>query len=354
MKITFVVPGLNLTGGLRVISIYADLLSKRGHTVTVISPGEKKATLKEKIKSLLPWKDYVFDSGFNDAFFENSNYEVIVLKKEGGIKAEDIPDADVIIATFWATAEWISGFPEEKGKKIYFIQHHEVHPWLPVKRVIDTFKLPFKKVVVAQWLADVLIDNYDQKEVSVVTNAVDHELFHAPTRKKSDEVTFGMMYSGRQYKGSQLAFDCFNELKGRYPCINLVLFGLESEKDVVGLPAYARYISQPDQEKIRDIYIECDAWLFTSKIEGFGLPILEAMACRTPVIGTRCGAAPDLLKTGGGLLVEVDDDAGFLLAMEKIYKMKEEAWLVMSGVAHQEALSHQWEDKVAEFERAIA
>lgn len=352
MKITFIVPALNLTGGLRVISIYANLLSKRGHTVTVISPNEKKPTLKEKIKSLLHWKGYVFYSGFNNAFFKNPNYEVMVLK-EGLITAEDVPDSDVIIATFWATAEWISGFPEEKGRKVYFIQHHEIHPWLPVKRVKDTFKLPFKKVVVAQWLADVLMDNYKQSDVSVVTNAVDHDLFHAPTRQKSDEVTFGMMYSGREYKGSQQAFECFNELKIKYPFINLVLFGIESEKDVVGLPAYAEYISQPDQEKIRDIYTECDAWLFTSKVEGFGLPILEAMACRTPVIGTRCGAAPDLLMTGGGVLVEVDDQAGFLRAMETICMMTKNEWLGMSSMAHQEALSHRWEVKVAEFERAI-
>lgn len=353
MKITFVVPGLNLTGGLRVISIYANLLSKRGHTVTVISPGKKKATLKEKIKSFFHWKGYVFDSGFNDAFFKNSNYEVIVLKNEGPIKAEDVPDADVIIATFWITAEWISNFPEKKGKKTYFIQHHEVHPWLPIDRVEDTFKLPFKKVVVAQWLADILVNNYEQKDVSVVTNAVDHNLFNALTRQKSDEATFGMMYSGREYKGSQFAFACFNKLKNKYPFVKLIVFGIENVNDVVGLPTQVQYYSQPTQDKIRDIYTECDAWLFSSRVEGFGLPILEAMACRTPVIATRCGAAPDLLKTGGGLLVDVEDEVGFLLAMEEVCNMGKNEWLGLSETAHKEALSHKWEVKVAEFERAI-
>jgi len=36
MKITFVVPTLNLSGGLRVIAIYADKLKQRGHEVTVV------------------------------------------------------------------------------------------------------------------------------------------------------------------------------------------------------------------------------------------------------------------------------------------------------------------------------
>ena len=37
MRITFVVPPLDLTGGLRVISIYADQLQRRGHQVVVIA-----------------------------------------------------------------------------------------------------------------------------------------------------------------------------------------------------------------------------------------------------------------------------------------------------------------------------
>jgi hypothetical protein len=37
MKITFVLPTLSLTGGIRVVSIFAERLRKRGHSVFVIS-----------------------------------------------------------------------------------------------------------------------------------------------------------------------------------------------------------------------------------------------------------------------------------------------------------------------------
>ncbi|MGC8714943.1 MAG: glycosyltransferase [Leptodesmis sp.] len=53
---------------------------------------------------------------------------------------------------------------------------------------------------------------------------------------------------------------------------------------------------------MRDYYSACDAWLFPSRYEAVGLPILEAMACRTPVIGTPAGIAPEMLSDGAGIL----------------------------------------------------
>jgi|TARA_R110002111_G_scaffold4566_8_gene25212 glycosyltransferase involved in cell wall biosynthesis len=354
MKITFIVSGLNLTGGLRVIATYANLLTKRGHDVTVVSPSEKQPTLKEKVKSFLNWKGYKHKKIFDKTFFEHSNYEVKVLDKSGPIKVNDVPDADVIIATFWITAEWLAKFPETKGKKVYFIQHYEIHDWLPIDRVKATFMLPFKKIVVAQWLSETLKNEYQQYDISIVSNAVDHNLFYAPKRNKNLVTTFGMMYSERQYKGSQLAFDAFNKLKMKYPVIRLVAFGTEEMEKVKGLPEDADYIPQPTQNKIREIYSRCDAWLFTSSVEGFGLPILEAMACRSPVIGTRCGAAPDLLRLGGGLLVDIGDIHGLLSAMEKVCIMEATQWVNMSDLAYNKALSYKWEDKAIELERVIS
>jgi len=353
MKITFVVPALNLTGGIRVVSTYADMLAKKGHTVTVVSPNQKKPTAKEKIKSVLKWKQYRFESGFNTSFFDKAIYVVKVLDKYRPVVSDDVPDADVVIATFWSTAEWVADFPEIKGKKIYFIQHYEVHPWLPIERVKATLQLPFYKIVVAQWIADVLKKEYGE-ESTVINNAVDHKFFTSPVRKKNKQVKFCMMYSQRSYKGSQFAFECFKQLHEQYPATKLIAFGIESIENVVGLPNGAEYFYQPEQDRIRDIYSQCDAYLFTSSVEGFGLPILEAMACRTPVIGTECGAAPDLLKSGGGVLIDIGDKDALLFAMVKLYNLNEKAWELMSKLAYNEAISHQWEDKTEEFECVLS
>lgn len=45
------------------------------------------------------------------------------------------------------------------------------------------------------------------------------------------------------------------------------------------LPPGTEYNKEPRQDQLKEFYRKCDAWLFSSSSEGFGLPILEAMAC---------------------------------------------------------------------------
>lgn len=352
MKITFVVPLLNLSGGLRVVSIYAELLDQLGHSVTVVSPNKKTPNFKEWIKSKLSWNGYKFKSGFDQSFFLNTKYDVKILDKFRPVTNEDVHDADVVIATFWNTVEWVQGFSKEKGKNFYFIQHYEIHPWLDIERVKATFRSDFKKIVVAKWLADILETEYQQKSV-IINNAVDHQLFHSPVRDKNDITTFGVMYSQRAYKGSQLAFSCFNKIKEKFPRVRLLVFGLEDRDEVEELPSNTEYYCRPEQTSIRDIYSQCDAWLFTSSTEGFGLPILEAMACRTPVIGTNCGAAPELLESGGGILININDADALVSAMMKFLDMDNNVWRLMSEKAYKEGLAHCWGNKAKQLEEAL-
>lgn len=353
MKITFIVPELNLTGGLRVVSIYAQLLAQKGHRVTVVSPNKKLPSFKDKIKSVLKWKGYQFKSGFNRSFFNSNDYDLKILESHRAITEKDVPDADIIIATFWITAEWVANFSEKKGKKVYFIQHYEVHPWLPVERVAETLRLPFHQIVVSQWIADILKVEYHKKNIDLVGNAVDHRQFNVPVRAKNKITTFGFMYSSRAYKGSQLAINAFNKLKLLYPDVRLVAFGLEKETEGINLPDHIDYYCRPEQHTIPLIYSQCDAWLFVSSIEGFGLPILEAMACRTPVIGTRCGAAPELINTDNGFIVDIENEEALLDAMIEVCLMNDSVWQRMSLSTYNDALKHSWEQSASLIEKSI-
>ncbi len=65
--------------------------------------------------------------------------------------------------------------------------------------------------------------------------------------------------------------------------------------------------------QISSLYSSCDIFLFPSLetadgAEGFGIVLLEAMACRLPIIASRTGAIPEVLSNGEcGILVEPDN-----------------------------------------------
>ena len=53
MQITFIAPTVSLSGGSRVIAIYAKALMQFGHKVRIISQPPRSASTAQKIKSLL-------------------------------------------------------------------------------------------------------------------------------------------------------------------------------------------------------------------------------------------------------------------------------------------------------------
>jgi glycosyltransferase involved in cell wall biosynthesis len=271
------------------------------------------------------------------------------------VAAGDLPDADVVVATWWETAEWVAALPASKGAKAYFVQHHEVFPYLPVERAEATYRTAMPKIVVARWLADLMTGRYGNPDerVFLVPNGVDIAQFHAPPRERNAAPVVGMMYTTTPFKGADIALRAFDLAARNIPGLRLIAFGNEAPAASLPLPASATFHLRPPQSELRRIYAACDAWLFASRQEGFGLPLLEAMACRTPVIATPAGAAPELLDGGGGVLVQPEDSEDFSRAIERVCLMPGDEWRRMSDQAYETAMGCGWGDSVDRFEHAL-
>ena len=353
MKITFVLPYAGLAGGIRVVAIYAERLQNMGHTVFVISQPEEKVSLRDRLRSIMKEQKFISVSKNSLSHFDNLDVHHKIIESNRPITDADVPDADVVIATWWETAEWVSNLSESKGAKAYFIQHYETHDYLPIERARATYSLPIHKITIAQWLVDLMNTKYKDKNVFLVPNSVDTQQFSAPPRSKQSIPTVGMMYSPQKWKGCDISLKAFSLAKNKIEKLRLIAFGKPEFLPKSFIPYNIEYFCQPPQNKIKDIYSRCDAWLFGSRYEGFGLPILEAMACRTPVIGTSAGAAPELLVDGGGILIKPEEPESMAEAIINVCQLSNKEWQLMSEAAYTKAKNYSWQDAAKLFETAL-
>ena len=75
-------------------------------------------------------------------------------------------------------------------------------------------------------------------------------------------------------------------------------------------------VTLPGRTDIRDWLERADVFVHTSRWEGFGIVLLEAMLAGLPVVATRVSAVPEVVADGEtGLLVEPGDDAALAEAL---------------------------------------
>ena len=113
------------------------------------------------------------------------------------------------------------------------------------------------------------------------------------------------------------------ELKGKY---NLAIVGgarrnyLETVRQTIDfhkLSPYVKVLGRLPDADIRKLYSTARAFVFLSYFEGFGLPVLEALKCGTPVIVSNRSSLPEVAGNAG-VLVGPDNLDEIAVAMEKI------------------------------------
>ena len=201
MKINFLLPPPGLSGGIRVVADYAEQLQRRGHTVVLLSMPlwQERNAVKRSVKSLLPGYDRSAAARW-PSHLDGRSLDYRAITAPWPVLDRDLPDADVVVATWWSTAECVARLSPCKGAKAYFLQQFEVNFDQPQDRVEATWRLPMHKIVCARWLADLARDRFGDPHASVVPNGIDTDLFDAPPRGKQPRPTVGVMYAAEPPK----------------------------------------------------------------------------------------------------------------------------------------------------------
>ncbi len=352
MRITFITPAADRSGGARVIDVYARALQARGHDVCVVTCPVARS-LKNRIAGFLEDGKLRPATSTSDSHIREGAYEIRIAAPWKPIGPECVPDADVVIATFFVTANWVARYPASKGKKVHFVQHYELFDGVTKQELDASLRLPLTKITISTWLAKVLADLGAAADV-VIPNSVDTKLFSAPPRRRQAAPTVGIMHSTASYKDTGTGLRAFELLRRKMPDVRLVAFGTSPPRGSLSLPRDAKFVLRPPQDQIQQIYASTDVWMCSSKAEGFGLPVLEAMACRCPAVSTAVGGPIDFMTDGvEGFLVPTEDPAALADGLERVLRLPEDQWVRMSEAAYLKANSYTWDDAADRFEAAL-
>src|SRR5690348_5110579 len=114
MRITFVVGLADLSGGFRVIATYAQRLQRRGHEVLVVSRPRPKPKLVNRLRAFVKGRPQPVGPKQARSHMEWTGVPHRLLESFRGVTAADVPDSDVVIATWWESAEWVAALPDSK------------------------------------------------------------------------------------------------------------------------------------------------------------------------------------------------------------------------------------------------
>lgn len=165
----------------------------------------------------------------------------------------------------------------------------------------------------------------EEKVISIYNGVTPPETTPAPASPPASRL---LLYVGRfdPYKNVPLLVRAFADLRrSAFPDLRLRIIGppdprypeahdLARELEVHGAIDWCGYV---DVEELARAYREAAVLVQPSRYEGFGLPVLEAMAAGTPVVCTRAGALPEVVGEAA-IVVEPDDDRALADAVTRV------------------------------------
>lgn len=154
------------------------------------------------------------------------------------------------------------------------------------------------------------------------------------------------------YKNFRLLLEAYLMLPTRSAYCIVSTNGTELEAEFADHPVAGSVIvtGRLTEDELVAAYSGAVALIYPSYYEGFGLPLLEAMACGCPVVTSN---APALVEVGGGAAMHVrpDDVAGLTLAMLQLQDAENRVKQVRLGLERAAVFS--WKHSVAQLVRAV-
>ncbi|MCP4895818.1 MAG: glycosyltransferase family 4 protein [bacterium] len=296
LTINYLLEDTVLFGGVKVIFRQADLLTRRGHHVRIVTTGAPPQ-------------------------WHHLEAELTQVK---GFQRDQVPPADVTVATYWTTIE--PALSLESTEIVHYCQgfegiynhNHDQHA------SIDTaYRHPLPAFVVAPHLGTLLRDRFNRPARTVVQPlesffrpAFSWRLQRRPTSKPRILV---MSPFEIDWKGVQTALKAVRLLQQQGVACELIRLSqwpqCDDEREFIIADEFHCHLTPTEVARVMR---SCHLLLAPSWTqEGFGLPLLEALASGVPAIASDIPAFRDWTD-GGAKLVRWDDPEAFAAAAAQV------------------------------------
>ncbi len=241
--------------------------------------------------------------------------------------------------------------------------------WLTYQSIVRSFwglRHASTIITVSHWTRQRLLHYLPQvaNRVHVVPSGVDAAFLQYTSSQSAARAVIAQMlghdlrsplllYVGTETprKNIDLLLQTFQRVKQRYPNAQLLKVGgcgsprwraqtlKQAAQLGLGLENDLLLIDRVDDAALADIYRAADLFVSASSYEGFGLPVLEAMAVGTPVAVANCGAFAEIVGENGWL-VDPEPEA-FARAIDVALSSADHGTRIQTAQRHARALTWQ-------------
>jgi glycosyltransferase involved in cell wall biosynthesis len=199
-----------------------------------------------------------------------------------------------------------------------------------LKLALKVFENSHTNIAVSQSLSNAIKCYFKELDFQIIPNIVDTDFFNLIVKKQKDDFQFINIAHLNKNKNQLHLIKSFTKVFKGNQFYKLLIVGQGPEKnnlqnwiDSNTMNSQIRLYGSASRKEVRDLLHQSDCFVLSSKIETFGVVLIEAMSCGLPVLSTKCGG-PESIVT--------NDDIGVLCSQEELSDiMKEISTKTFSG-----------------------